>query len=123
MTETDALQHIIECRTLSLIAEYRGGKCETRQYRGKDGRPAYMTGVEHRLEVGDAAVQWTEPLPDNADPNKWVAPAARGQRVLVEWEPSPSQQRGLVRIRVRRITPVEAATPATPTRPTTNAPK
>lgn len=114
MTETDAMQHIAECRTLALVAEYRGGKCETRQFRGRDGRPAYMTGVEHRLEVGDAAVQWTEPLPDNTDPAKWVPPAARGQRVLVEWEPTPTQQRGHVRIRVRRITPIDG-TPSTPT--------
>lgn len=108
MKHTEAIQRLTTPgSTLAILAEYRGGKAEVRQFRGADGRQQYMSGATHRLEVGDLSLEWGELLDDRVDVQKWVAPAPKGTLVLVEFELSPTKTRGQVRPRVKAIHPID----------------
>jgi hypothetical protein len=71
-----------------LIGEWRGAKPDKVNYTDKKTGAAKSFGkVTHVVEVGAnktfESVTVTEMLPDNVDPEKYVAPFKRGDRVMV----------------------------------------
>lgn len=118
MTTDHALTRICNGEEgLAVIAEYRGSIVEDRSGVTKQGRPYRIKAALHNLEVGNETYQWAEELDERLNVDKYSPPASKGQRVLVAIELRPGADRGLFRVRIRKIEALADPSPSKPSTP------
>ncbi len=86
--QSDTIGRAIMSGQIVLVGEWRGAKADQVKYIDKKtGAPKSFGKVTHVLEVGEnktfESVSVTEMLPDSIDPEKYVLPFRRGERVMV----------------------------------------
>jgi len=118
-TPNPAANAVLVRPLLSIEGEYRFGKTDVMKFQARDGRPERtIARAIHTVEVDSRSLELSEELPPGTDVNTWAAPVKKGTmvRVGLHVEPAnvmsivngrPQQTRGLWRIRVTSITPLQ----------------